>query len=278
MSAFRPTREDRDKEEEMERNIISTDSYSPELDIQSFGSNTTEKGRKSATASLPVTNSSNTLLRSLPAPLFEALRPSLRSVFLPKDRFLYLQDDRLDYVYFPETAVVSELRTLDDGRMVEVAITGREGAAGLSALFCSSRVANCTQVSQAGSAIKVDRAELARLTRVYPEMRRSFAPYMDQYIRQISQRAICNMFHSVRERFCTWLLLVQDRCGRKTLKITHEQIARTLGVYRPSVTCIALEMRKDKLIDYSRGGINIRDRERMESGACGCYDELAIVN
>jgi len=36
----------------------------------------------------------------------------------------YMQDDRLDYVYFPETAVVSELRTLDDGRMVEVAITG----------------------------------------------------------------------------------------------------------------------------------------------------------
>jgi CRP-like cAMP-binding protein len=263
----------------MERNIISTDSDSYfQDDVHSFLSNrsgTSEKGRRSATASTPVTNTSNLLLKSLPAPLFEALRPSLRSVFLPKDRFLYLQDDRLDCVYFPETAVVSELRTLDDGRMVEVAITGREGAAGLSALFCSSRVANCTQVSQAGSAIKVDRAELARLTRVYPEMRRAFAPYMDQYIRQLSQRAICNMFHSVRERFCTWLLLVQDRCGRKQLKITHEQIARTLGVYRPSVTCIALEMRKDKLIDYSRGGISIRDRARMESGACGCYGELA---
>ena len=263
----------------MERNVISTDSYSHN-DISSvISSRSGENGRRSAstTASTPVTSTTNLLLKSLPAPLFEALRPSLRSVFLPKDRFLYLQDDRLDCVYFPETAVVSELRTLDDGRMVEVAITGREGAAGLSALFCSSRVANCTQVSQAGSAIKVDRAELARLTRVYPEMRRSFAPYLDQYIRQLSQRAICNMFHSVRERFCTWLLLVQDRCGRKTLKITHEQIARTLGVYRPSVTCIALEMRKDGLIDYSRGGIAIKDRERMESGACGCYNELATI-
>jgi len=264
----------------MERNVISTDSHSYSPDIADFASNAGlfDKGRRSATASTPVTQSSNTLLKSLPAPLFEALRPSLRSVFLPKDRFLYLQDDRLDYIYFPETAVVSELRTLDDGRMVEVAITGREGAAGLSALFCSSRVANCTQVSQAGSAVKVDRAELARLMRVYPEMRRSFSPYLDHYIRQISQRAICNMFHSVRERFCTWLLLVQDRCGRKTLKITHEQIARTLGVYRPSVTCIALEMRKDGLIDYSRGGIVIRDRGRMESGACGCYNELVMTH
>jgi len=262
----------------MERQVISTDTENYSGGFSGFGSGvigSIEKGRRSATASMPVTKTSNILLNSLPATLFEALRPSLRSVFLPKDRFLYMQDDRLEYVYFPETCVISELRTLDDGRMVEVAITGREGASGLSALFCSSRVANCTQVSQAGTAIKVERAELARLTRVYPEMRKSLAPYMDQYIRQLSQRAICNMFHSVRERFCTWLLLVQDRCGRKTLKITHEQIARTLGVYRPSVTCIALEMRKENLIDYSRGGVSIKDRDAMESGACGCYAELA---
>ncbi len=261
----------------MERQVISNfDRFSG--GFSDFGSGVTgsaERGRRSATASMPVTNTSNLLLKSLPAQLFEALRPSLRSVFLPKERFLYMQDDRLDYIYFPETCVISELRTLDDGRMVEVAITGREGASGLTSLFCSSRVANCTQVSQAGTAIKVERAELARLTRVYPEMRRLMAPYMDQYIRQLSQRAICNMFHSVRERFCTWLLLVQDRCGRKTLKVTHEQIARTLGVYRPSVTCIALEMRKENLIDYSRGGVSIKDRDAMESGACGCYSELA---
>ena len=100
---------------------------------------------------------------------------------------------------------------------------------------------------------------------------------MDHYIRQISQRAICNMYHSVKERLCTWLLLVQDRCGKKTLKLTHEQIARILGVYRPSVTCIALEMRKDNLIDYSRGGLSIRNREKMEDSACDCYLELAAA-
>lgn len=83
------------------------------------------------------------------------------------------------------------------------------------------------------------------------------------------------MYHSVKERLCTWLLLVQDRCGKKKLKLTHEQIARVLGVYRPSVTCIALEMRASKLINYSRGGMSIRDRAKMESSACGCYLELA---
>ena len=232
---------------------------------------------RSNSGSAPIASSSNMLLSTLPHSLFQKLQPSLRSVFLVEEQFLYLQDDRLDYVYFPETAVISELRTLDDGRMVEIAITGREGAVGFSSLFCSSRVINCTQVSQAGSAVRIESELLAKMIRIDPRLALSLTPRIDKYIRQISQRSICNMYHSVKQRLCTWLLLVQDRCGKKTLKLTHEQIARILGVYRPSVTCIALEMRKMKLINYSRGGLSICDRERMEDSACGCYMELAAA-
>lgn len=231
--------------------------------------------KRDRATSTPVSSSSNLILNSLPADLFCMIQPSLRAVYLEEDQYLYMQDGRLDYLYFPETAVISELRTLEDGRMVEVAITGREAAVGFSSLICSSRVANCTQVSQAGSAIKLDAQRFKKFLRMKPELLALLSPHMDHYIRQISQRAICNMFHSVRERLCTWLLLVQDRCGKKTLKLTHEQIARILGVYRPSVTCIPLEMRKDRLINYSRGGLSICDRGRMEDSACGCYLELA---
>ncbi len=265
----------------MERaNTYSSDSFSEDLEYYShhYSDKSSENGHephRSRSASAPVTTSSNLLLNSLPANLFNTLRPSLRSVFLEEDQYLYFQDGRLDYIYFPETAVVSELRTLEDGRMVEVAITGREGAVGFSALFCSSLAANCTQVSQAGSAVRIESTAFDKMLRTNPDLARMFSPHLDHYIRQISQRAICNMYHSVKERLCTWLLLVQDRCGKKTLKLTHEQIARILGVYRPSVTCIALEMRKNKLINYSRGGLSICDRGRMEISACDCYLELA---
>ena len=232
---------------------------------------------QSRRGSQPVVTTSNHLLRSLPKQLFEKIRPSLRTVFLRRDQLLYLQDDRLDYVYFPETAVISELRTLEDGRTIEVALEGNEGAVGLSAMFCESRVANCTQVAQGGSAVRIESEVLERMMRVHPELAHMLLPQMDNYIRQISQRSICNVYHSVKERLCTWLLLLQERSGRKTLKLTHEQIARALGVYRPSITCVALELKKEKLINYSRGGVSIRDRRGVESQACGCYTELATV-
>jgi CRP-like cAMP-binding protein len=199
----------------------------------------------------------------------------MKSVTLAKEQFLYQEGGRLDFLYFPFTAVVSEFKILEDGRMVEIAVTGREGAIGLSSLFSDSHLApNCTQVTQAGTALRIDAVNFERLVHSNDKLREGLSHYVDQYIRQISQKAICNMYHSVKERLCTWLLMVQDRCGRSTLNLTHEQIARTLGVYRPSITCIAQELREKKLIDYSRGGISISNRDRVEEAACTCYSEL----
>lgn len=217
----------------------------------------------------------NLILKALPGEMLQALRPSLRPVALTKEQFLYQEDDRLDFIYFPVTAVVSEFKMLEDGRMVEIAVTGKEGAIGLSSVFSESHMApNCTQVSQAGTALKLDAITFERLLRSNERLRVDLSRFVDLYIRQISQRAICNMYHSVKERLCTWLLMVQDRCGLNTLNLTHEQIARTLGVYRPSITCIAQELRSSKLINYSRGGISICDRGRIEENACTCYAEL----
>lgn len=217
----------------------------------------------------------NSILKALPFSLKTILEPALRRVALTKDEFIYQEEDVLEYVYFPETAVVSEFKMLEDGRMVEIAVTGREGALGLSSLFSDSTVApNCSQVTQAGYAKRVDAPTLAKLLQRNQELRTRLSKPVDMYIRQISQKAICNMYHSVKQRLCTWLLMIHDRCGRKTLSLTHEQIARVLGVYRPSVTCIAQEMRKDHMIEYSRGGISICDRPLVEQSACTCYFEL----
>ena len=57
-------------------------------------------------------------LGSLPAEMSKLLKPSTKPVMLKKEQFLYQEEDRLEYLYFPETAVISEFKILDDGRMV----------------------------------------------------------------------------------------------------------------------------------------------------------------
>ncbi len=215
------------------------------------------------------------MLNSLPSEVKRSLGAALQPVVLRKEQYLYHEEDRLDFLYFPVTSVISEFRTLEDGRMVEISVTGKEGAIGLSSIFSGSPItSNCIQVSQAGAAHRVDARTFEKLIRSNDKIRIDLSHFIDRYIRQISQKAICNMYHSVKERLCTWLLMIQDRCGLKKLSLTHEQIARALGVYRPSITCIAQELRESRMIDYSRGGILIRDRKLIEQSACTCYSEL----
>ena len=90
----------------------------------------------------------NLILKAIPADIYRILEPSLKTVSLGKEQFLYQEEDRLNYVYFPETAVVSEFKILEDGRMVEVAVTGKEGAIGLPTLMSDSHVARIVHRSR----------------------------------------------------------------------------------------------------------------------------------
>lgn len=223
----------------------------------------------------PAIQSRNAVLNALPSKTIKALWPQLRRIQVDREQFVFQQDDELEFLYFPETAVLSELHMLDDGRMVEVAMIGRNGSIGLSSLYEASSISNCVQATQAGSLLRIESCLLRKHCRTDPHLPVLLHSSLASYIRQISLRAVCNMYHSVEERLCTWLLLVRDLGGQSRLRLTHEQIARALGVYRPSVTSIALEMRKRKLIDYSRGGISITDRAGLEGAACDCYNEFA---
>jgi len=216
---------------------------------------------------------SNFLLRSLPFSSLRRLQPHIKRVTLTAGEFISRPDEPVEWIYFPETTALSELQILEDGRTIEASITGYESAVGLGTLFWPGRGANWVQASIPGTVVKVKRDELQHLVSETDRLSGIFHRSIQAYIRQLSQKVACNAHHSVEERFSVWLLMLQDRCNANRLKLTQEQIARVLGVYRPSVTCIAQSLRDAGLIDYVRGNIIILDREALRERGCGCYSE-----
>ena len=65
--------------------------------------------------------------------------------------------------------------------------------------------------------------------------------------------------------------MTKDRVGSAELRATQESIAHLLGVRRRSVTTAASALCKQKIIDYSRGRIEILDQRRLRMAACSCY-------
>jgi len=227
-----------------------------------------------ATAETPVSRPGNGLLQLVDPEHLLRLRQFIKRVSLVKDQYLYQQDDRMGTIYFLESAVVSEFQILEDGRTIEVGIIGAEGAVGIPAAFNSCTAANCTQICVPGTALAIGRDVFERAVISDPRLQLVLHSYINAQIKQLSQRVVCNTFHSVEQRFCTWLLTLQNRSGRDRFRLTHEHVARVLGVHRPSVTCIAQTLRDKKLIDYGRARLVITDSAGLEKLACRCSADL----
>lgn len=220
----------------------------------------------------------NLLLQSIGSEHLVRLSPFLKRVNLARDQYLYQQDDNIENIFFPETALISEFQILEDGRMIEVGMIGREGSVGIASGFTVCRAANCMQVCIAGTALVIGRDLFEREVLSDPQLQITLHNYINGQIKQLSQRVVCNTFHSVEQRFCSWLLTLQGRSHRDNFRITHEHVARALGVHRPSVTCIAQSLRERNLIDYGRARLSITDNVGLEELACGCGTETRVVN
>lgn len=202
------------------------------------------------------------------------LSPFMEQVIFKGNEYLYNPDDKIEYVYFPETAVISEFQILEDGRTVEVAMTGKEGILGFMPLLKRCSPTNWTQVFVPGKAYKLNSHIFERETAKDPKLQAVIFDYIGEYIGQIGQRAVCNSYHTIEQRLCSWLLMVHARKGGRHLPLTQEQIAHALGVHRPSVTHIAQNLREKRIIDYVRGKIIISDYTKLEETACDCYLEI----
>lgn len=213
----------------------------------------------------------NRLLSALPAEDFSRLFPHLEPVSLAAGEVLYKLDAEMRHAYFPETAVVSHLYILSEGGMTESDMVGREGMTGLSAVFGAPTPSYLTEVSLAGSALRIRmdtlRQEFARGGALQGLLHR----YASGRIARLSRRAVCNGNHRVEERLCAWLLMMYDRAGDAPLTLTHERISRHLGTRRAGVTSAATVLRDRGVIGYTRGHIRILDRAALQAAACECY-------
>jgi CRP-like cAMP-binding protein len=79
------------------------------------------------------------------------------------------------------------------------------------------------------------------------------------------------------QRLSRWLLLTADRAESDRLELTHEFLAQMVGAPRTAVTQAAATLRRQRIIDYERGVIHIRNRKRLHKSACECVDAVASL-
>ena len=217
----------------------------------------------------------NDLLAALSRDDAERLFAHLDLVTLAADRELFDYGDKLDYAYFPTTAIVSLQFATRDGGSTEIAVIGHEGAVGLS-LLTGERASYSAVVQGAGQAYRIPTSALRAACEWGNALPQLLLRYANALLVQVAQHAVSGRRCSIEQKLCRWLLERLDRTPGMALAVTQERIAIDLGVRRESVTAAAGKLQEAGLITYRRGHINAIDRPGLESYAGECYQATKL--
>jgi len=214
---------------------------------------------------------SNRVLLSTPANEYQLMRPYLEYIDLPSHRSLHEPTQSIEFVYFLNRGMVSQVVVTKDGRTVEVGVVGNEGyvGAGLAVGLSRSSVREVVQI--AGDGFQMRGNELGPILRSAPQLQMILGRHTGLQGMQVAQTAACNRLHDIQQRLSRWLLMTQDRVGSGALPITHDFIATMMGTDRSTVSVAASALQKKRIIEYVRGAVNITNRRELEKSACECY-------
>src|SRR3954467_8754662 len=203
------------------------------------------------------------------------LEPSSAIVELRRGEVLFEAGMDVPATHFPSAGtVVAIVVGIADGRTVEVATIGREGAVGGIVSGGKAPAFGRAVVQVPGFALRVDLKALEAAKARSPHVRDLFARYADALLAQVMQSVACNAFHPLEARCCRWLLTAQDRSGGNEIPLPQEYLAEMLGVQRTTVSAVARSPQAPGVTPSRRGSIQILARGAIETRSCECYQSV----
>ena len=213
----------------------------------------------------------NFLLCSLPRDDCESLLGSMERIRVEAETVIYRQNEPIEYVYFPVTAMLSWIATTEAGERVEVGVVGWEGMVGIPELLGYEISPYGVEVELPGEVLRIKAADFKKRFEHLHSIHSLLFRYTYTALVQLAQSSACGRFHPIESRLSRWLLMAHDRAEGDELRLTQEILAAMIGARRPTVSIVGGALQKAGLIRIGRGRVLILDRPGLEQASCECY-------
>jgi CRP-like cAMP-binding protein len=216
----------------------------------------------------------NDLLDALPPEEYERLMPRFEPVVLSTKQLLIVEEQPVEYAWFPVNSVLSVLARTERDTFVEVATIGREGMLGIPLMLGADTIPHRAFCQIPGDCLRVRAAAFREAVGHSAAFSLVLHRYLQKLMIQLAQGGACNTRHSVEQRCARWLLMSRDRVDSDEFPITQEFLCQMLGVRRATVSEVASKFQKAGYVAYARGKMKMLDREGLSKVACECYGIL----
>jgi CRP-like cAMP-binding protein len=194
--------------------------------------------------------------------------PPLKTV-----QYLNRPGQPIERVFFLETGFASITVPLSDGTSVSAGILGNRSLIGVEAVLGAGSCKGWHEaLIQSAGEIYSSTVEDARHEFQRPGV---FHHLVTEDLRiqllHTTQLSACNTRHDVEQRLCRWLLLCHDEMEMCDIFVTHEALAKAIGICRSTATMAVDTLRRDGILNAGRAHISIVNRPALEARACECY-------
>lgn len=177
----------------------------------------------------------------------------------------------MENVYLIETGLVSVMAKADKNRWVESWMVGSKSFVGLPALFTDGHSANRRVVQIGGAALCFSSRGFRHALESSKHLRSAAIEDLVFLLLQASQIGACNAQHSAMERVTRWLLLASQALGVPSVSVSHDALARAIGLRRATVSDCLNQAEGLGAVKTRRRLIEIADASALQSLSCDCF-------
>jgi CRP-like cAMP-binding protein len=219
----------------------------------------------------------NWLLSAIEPDVLADLGPRMVPVQLRRGDELHAPSDPVEYVYFPDGALIGILSETLSGESVVTGLIGFDGALGAFEA-CGSRKAHMRGVVLvSGAACRMRASDYRALYDTSPSLRTAVHKHVEVLLAESRQSVGCNAIHPVEGRLARTLLEAGERCdGENVVALTQEALAQMLGVQRTTVALAMSALQKQGSLRSGRGAVEL-NQDALEKTACSCREILQML-
>ena len=184
---------------------------------------------------------------------------------------LYTDHAPFTHAVFPSSGVISLMGKRENGTIAEKAAIGNEGFIGLAVLLGTGYSLSTSLARIAGEVTYIPMSAMREAEQRFACFRRIMMWYAQALVVQLMEAVVSARLDQAEAQVVNWLLFANRRMHDTAFVLTQDSLAEALGLRRVTVGAVWSKLKREGIISYSRGLLQIRDVQALEAYASESY-------